>query len=91
MILSLSKDSSKLIFSHASWMHRNGSKISIWEDLILGKNKLSSYSESNGLKHWMCDNQLLFLFDTSEWDAKGTWTHWTTLPLFEHLMIRWNI
>ena len=72
VVWSLCKASIEITQIQDSWMSRNGQRIRIWEDHILGRVELSNNSTLIRLQNWM-ENNLHTLDDITEWDVKGRW------------------
>jgi hypothetical protein len=63
---------------HLTWVPRNGKKIKIWHDSILGDPPLDLRQDLRRLKDWMESQNLKTLFDISIWgnDRCKSWQGW---------------
>ena len=56
-------------------------------DIILGHPLVSSFPFLEDLSKWTHENNLLLLYDISEWDHSGTWRNWKALNPPQHLKL----
>jgi ribonuclease HI len=77
-IFHLCQRASPILSNHLTWIPGNGSKISIWDDSILGGLPFSDLREIENIKAWLLNKNCRTLWDISRWknDAKRTWEGW---------------
>ena len=56
--------------SYTSKISGNGKTISIWEDIIMGKEPLKTHPEIEGIQEWMRGKGLNTLHSISLWNQK---------------------
>jgi hypothetical protein len=63
---------------HLTWVSKNGRKIRIWTDSIMGDPPLDQRQELQGLKSWMDSQNILTLSNISVWgeERPHLWQGW---------------
>jgi ribonuclease HI len=77
---------------HLTWVPRNGKKIKIWQDSIMGDPPLGLRQDLLRLKDWMESQNIITLFDISTWgeDKFMTWQGWGVLNRPPDLEREWS-
>jgi ribonuclease HI/exonuclease III len=67
-----------LFAPHLTWVPKNGKKIRIWTDSIMGDPPLEQHQELQDLKRWMDSQHLTTLSDISDWEEERPhlWQGW---------------
>ena len=78
---------------HLTWVPRNGKKINIWQDSIMGDSPLGMRQDLVQLKEWMDTQKLFSLWDISIWgnDEHKMWLGWGMGNYPSGLEEEWNI
>ena len=69
----------EIIQEKVYWIPRNGKRIKIWEDSILGSHKLESVRGMEGFHQWMQNEDLINLSDISICASSREWKVWKNL------------
>ena len=77
-IFSLCKKALPHFTSKLTWIPGNGAKIHIWDDSILGDQRLNGVNELENIKAWLNANNCSTLWDISSWknDDNEAWERW---------------
>ena len=77
-IFSLCKKDLPHFISKLTWIPRNGAKIQIWDDSILGDQPLNGANDLEKIKAWLKTNNCSTLWDISSWksDDNEAWENW---------------
>jgi hypothetical protein len=92
-IFALCKKVLPLFTPHLTWVPKNGRKIRIWTDSIMGDPSLDQRQELQGLKSWMDSQNILTLSDISVWgeERPHLWQGWAVPNRPAFLDSQWDV
>jgi ribonuclease HI/exonuclease III len=81
-----------LFAPHLTWVPKNGKKIRIWTDSIMGEPPLEQHQELQDLKNWMDSQHLTTLSDISVWEEERPhlWHGWEAPNRPVNLQRQWE-